>query len=83
LAWGQINDPGNRTQITLTKTQSLPGVGPTDTGSFLVTLATHHEEPAQPTPPWWPMALGYGGLAAAVCLVAWLLERRRRSADLL
>jgi hypothetical protein len=82
VAWGQINDPGSRAQIKVTKTQSLPGVGPTDNGSFLVVLATHHEEPAQPTQPWWPMALSYGGLAAAVCLVAWMLDRRRRSADL-
>jgi hypothetical protein len=81
LAWGQINDPGNRAQISVTKTQPLPGVGPTDNGSFLAALAAH-QEPTQPTPPWWPMALSYGGLAAAVCLIAWLMERRKRSADL-
>jgi hypothetical protein len=81
LAWGQINDPGSRAQITVTKTQPLPGVGPTDNGSFLAALAAHREEPAQPTPPWWPMALSYGGLAAAVCLIAWLMERRKRGTD--
>jgi hypothetical protein len=80
LAWGQINDP--RAQIKVTRTQPLPGVGPTDNGSFLVSLATHREEPAEPTQPWWPMALSYGGLAAAVCLIAWMMERRKRSADL-
>ena len=68
-------------QITVTKTQPLPGVGPTDNGSFLAALATH-QEPPQPTQPWWPMALSYGGLAAAVWLIAWLMERRKRSADL-
>lgn len=82
LAWGQINDPSSSAQIKVTKTQPLPGVGPTDNGTFLVVLATHHEEPTQPTQPWWPMALSYGGLAAAVCLLAWMLDRRRRSADL-
>ena len=82
LASGQINDPGSHAQIRVTKTQPLPGVGPTDNGSFLVALAAHHEEPAQPTPPWWPMALSYGGLAAAVCLIAWLMERRKRGTDL-
>jgi hypothetical protein len=77
LAWGQINDPGSSAQITVTKTQPLPGVGPTDNGSFLVVLANHHEEPTQPAQPWWPMALSYGGFAAAVCLIAWMMERRK------
>src|ERR1700758_280891 len=77
LAWGQINDPGGSAQITVTKTQPLPGVGPTDNGSFLAALATQHEEPPQPAQPWWPMAMGYGGFAAAVCLIAWMMGRRK------
>jgi hypothetical protein len=77
LAWGQINDPGNSAQIRVTKTQSLPGVGPTDNGSFLVALA-NYQEPGQPAKPWWPSALGYGLLALAVVLVAWLLSRGNR-----
>jgi hypothetical protein len=82
LAWGQVNDPGSSAQIRVTKTQSLPGVGPTDNGSFLVALAALDEESAQPTQPWWPVALGYGGLGIAVGLFAWMLNRRKRRADL-
>nr|WP_231995820.1 hypothetical protein [Mycobacterium sp. 852002-51163_SCH5372311] len=76
LAWGQVNDPGSSSQIKVTKTQSLPGVGPTDNGSFLVALAAFKE----PTPsrPWWPSVLGYGGLAIGVCLVAWMISRGNR-----
>jgi hypothetical protein len=78
LAWGQVNDPGNAAQITVTKTQSLPGVGPTDNGSFLVALAAHE----QPTHPWWPWALGATVLVFAISLVTWVVIRRRRSAYL-
>ncbi len=75
LAWGQVNDPSSGAQIRVTKTQSLPGVGPTDNGSFLVALGAH-QEPTQPTQPWWPSALGYGVLAIAGGLVAWMINRR-------
>jgi hypothetical protein len=34
------------------------------------------KEPAQPSQPWWPVALGYGGLATASGLVFWLISRR-------
>ena len=81
LAWGQVNDPSSLAQIRVTKTQSLPGVGPTDNGSFLVALAAL-KEPTQPSEPWGPSALGYGGLAIAVSLIAWMINRRKRSADL-
>ncbi|ORV17930.1 hypothetical protein [Mycobacterium celatum] len=77
LAWGQINDPGGSSQIKVTKTQSLPGVGPTDNGSYLVALAAL-EEPNHSSGPWWPSALGYGTLALAVVLVAWGLSRGNR-----
>jgi hypothetical protein len=80
LAWGQINDPSDSAQIRVTKTQPLPGVGPTDNGSVLVAL-TARQEPTQPSQPWWPSALRFGGLAIAVCLVAWMINRRRGSAD--
>jgi hypothetical protein len=73
LAWGQINDPSGSAQIKVTKTQSLPGVGPTDNGSFLVTLANYKEP--QPAQPWWPSALVYGLLAIAVCFLAWMISR--------
>lgn len=82
LAWGQINDPSSTAQIKVTKTQSLPGVGPTDNGSFLVALAGRHEEPAQPTEPWWPIPLRFGVFALLVGAVAWVINRRKRSADL-
>jgi hypothetical protein len=78
LAWGQVNDPSSSAQIRVTKTQSLPGVGPTDNGSFLVALAAL-KEPTQPTQPWWPLALGYGALAIAVGLVAWMISRGNRA----
>jgi hypothetical protein len=75
LAWGQVNDPGSGPQITVAKTQSLPGVGPTDNGSILVKLAAHE----QPTQPWWPWALGGGVLVVAAGLLAWLIIPRRRA----
>jgi hypothetical protein len=81
LAWGQVNDPTSPTQITVSRTQSLPGAGPTDNGSYLVALAGV-KEPAPPAEPWWPSALGYGGLAVAVCLLAWMINRRNGRADL-
>ena len=74
LAWGQINDPGSNAQIKVTKTQSLPSVGPTDNGSYLVAL-TAHQEPAQPAQSWWPSALRYGLLVIGVGLFAWAVSR--------
>lgn len=79
LAWGRVNDRNGPAQITVTKTQSLPGAGPTDNGSFLVALAGL-KPPAQPSDPWWPSALGYGALAIAATLFAWMINRKR-SAD--
>jgi hypothetical protein len=78
LAWGQINDPSSSAQIRVTKTQPLPGVGPTDNGSFLVALAAH-EKPAQPL---WPWALG-GGVVMTVGLGAldFSYRRNRRGSD--
>lgn len=81
LAWGEVNDPGGLAKIRVTRTQSLPGAGPTDNGSFLVAL-TALKEPTQPSEPWWPPALRYGGLAIAVGLVAWMIDRRKRREDL-
>jgi hypothetical protein len=78
LAWGQVNDPGGPAQITVVRTQSLPGAGPTDNGGYLVALAAL-KEPAQPSEPWWPSALSYGGLAIAVSLGVWMIDRRKRS----
>jgi hypothetical protein len=80
LAWGQVNDPSSPDQIRVTRTQSLPGAGPTDNGSYLVALAAL-KAPAQHAEPWWPSALRYGGLAMGVVLVAWLIGRRNRRED--
>jgi len=78
LAWGQVNDPSSSAQIRVTKTQSLPGVGPTDNGSFLVALAAH-QEPTQPTQPWWPPWTLVGGvLVIAACLLGWMVNLRER-----
>ena len=78
LAWGQVGDPNHGAQITVTKTQSLPGVGPTDNGSFLVALSAH-EQPTHNT--WWLWPFGGGLLAVAVGLVTWVVIRRRRTVD--
>jgi hypothetical protein len=43
LGWGQVNDPSGNSQITVTRTRSLSGAGPTDNGSFLVALAALKE----------------------------------------
>ena len=40
------------------------------------------KETARPSVPWWPSALGYGGLVIAVGIFAWVIERRKRSADI-
>jgi hypothetical protein len=79
LAWGQVNDPGSPTQITVTKTQSLPGVGPTDNGSFLVALTAQQ----QPSHDWkynWSAALVVlaGGVLAGVA--TWVIIKRPRGA---
>jgi hypothetical protein len=79
LAWGQVNDPRDGGQITVTKTQPLPGVGPSDDGSFLVALATQ-EQPSGNT--WWLWLVGGGVLVivAGAGLVAWIVVRRKRTA---
>jgi hypothetical protein len=81
LAWGQVNDAGSVAQIRVTKTQSLPGAGPTDNGSYLVALAAIKDPSTQPSQPWWPSALSYGALAIAVVGAAWLIGRRKLSED--
>jgi hypothetical protein len=80
LAWGQINDPSSSAQIRVTKSQSMPGVGSTDHGSFLVALAAH-EQPPQPL---WPWALG-GGVVMVVGLGAldFSYRRNQRGSDVL
>lgn len=80
LAWGQATNPANGGQITVTKTQSLPGIGPTDNGTSLVSLATNQ----QPTDTAWPWALGalaIAGLVIAVGLITWMFTHRKRGAD--
>jgi len=80
LAWGEINDSDSGAQIRINKTQSLPGVGPTDNGSYLVALIAH-DEPAKQGQPWWPTVLRFGALGIVVGFVAWILDRRKRNAD--
>lgn len=80
LAWGQINDSSSNAQIKVTKTQPMPGFGPTDNGSFLVALAGHQDSgPA--AQPWWPMLLRFGIFAAVVGLIFWTMNRRKRSTE--
>ncbi len=79
LAWGQATNPADGGQITVTKTQTLPGVGPTDDGKSLVDLAVPADQ--HPAHPWWPWAVG-AVLVIAVGVVTRLVIRRRRTADL-
>ncbi|CDO89608.1 hypothetical protein AWC29_23350 [Mycobacterium triplex] len=86
VAWGQVVDPTSGVQIRVSKTQSLPGFGPTDNGDFLVALAVRGDQtqPAQPAPPaqpWWPWAVRYGLLVLAVVVIAGLLNRRAKNDD--
>ncbi|WP_156687724.1 hypothetical protein [Mycobacterium sp. Marseille-P9652] len=80
LAWGQVSESDGNGQIKVTKTQSLPGAGPTDNGSLLIALAAL-KPPVQHSETWWRSALGYGGLGLVACLAAWLLGRRNRNPD--
>jgi hypothetical protein len=80
LAWGQVTNPGDGGQITVTKTQTLPGVGPTDDGKSLIDLAAAAHQ--QPTHPWLPWAIGAVVLVIAVGPVTWMVIRRKRNADL-
>jgi hypothetical protein len=79
LAWGQANDPHNGGKITVTKSQALPGVGPIDNGSSLVTLAAH-DEPMRPSHNWLPWTLG-GLLASALGVGAWVARRFHRKLE--
>lgn len=76
LARGQVNNPSDGGQVTVAKTQTLPGVGPTDDGKSLVDLASASQ----------PQGHGMlGALAVLIGLVAllggigaiWVIRRRR------
>ena len=75
LAWGQATNPTNGGQITVTKTQTLPAVGPTDDGKSLIDLAAVSRP--QSAHNWWPWLLGGGVLVIAVGLIAWMTTRRK------
>ena len=79
LAWGQATNPSDGGQITVSKTQTLPGVGPMDDGKSLVDLAV----PSHPNSGGMVGALvvlGGGVLVIAAGLVTWLVIRRKRNA---
>jgi hypothetical protein len=78
LAWGQVSGPGNGAQINVVKTQSLPGVGPTDNGALLVALAAHERPTSQP---WWLWVVGGGAVAIAAGLITAVILRRRRPGE--
>ncbi|WP_231122716.1 hypothetical protein [Mycobacterium colombiense] len=80
LAWGQANNPSDGGQITVTKTQTLPGVGPTDDGQSLIDLAAP-SHPQSNTTPWSTYGLALV-LAIAAGLVTWVVIRRKRNAAL-
>jgi hypothetical protein len=81
LAWGQATNPTDGGQITVTKTQTLPNVGPTDDGKSLVDLAAASHPQSNQTP-WLIGALVALVLVIAAGLVAWMVIRRKRSTDL-
>jgi hypothetical protein len=53
----------------------IPVQSPSPPPPSTIAVAAHNE-PSQPAQPWWPVALGYGGLATALGLVFWLISRR-------
>ena len=61
--------------VTAEQTPSPPVVPPSSPPPSTIAVAAH-KEPTQSTQPWWPVALGYGGLATALGLVFWLISRR-------
>jgi hypothetical protein len=81
LATGQATNPVDGGQISVAKTQTLPNVGPTDDGKSLIDLAVASHPQSNKTP-WLIGALGGAALVTAAGLVAWLVIRRKRSADL-
>jgi hypothetical protein len=71
LAHGQVTNPANGGQATVTKTQTLPGVGPEDDGKSLVDLtAPGHQSHVKP--------LVIGVLALGVLTAGGLLVWRSR-----
>jgi hypothetical protein len=78
LAWGQATNPADGGQITVTKTQTLPGVGPTDDGKSLIDLTAASQ-------PQTGLAgknrlVVFAGVAAALAVLAaggWLTTRRK------
>jgi hypothetical protein len=80
LAWGQATNPSDGGQITVNRTQTLPGVGPMDDGRALIDLSEPvHQQAADNTRWLWPLAGGLLVLAAG--LVTLMVLRRRRNAD--
>jgi hypothetical protein len=78
LAWGQANQPGDNGQITVTKTQTLPGVGPTDDGKSLVDLAAASEPQSNNTGMVVALVIGIGLAVLALGVCIWVFIRRRK-----
>jgi hypothetical protein len=53
-----------------------PQVVPPNSAPSSTIVVAAHKEPPQPTQPWWPTALGYGGLGTVLGLIFWLISRR-------
>ena len=81
LAWGQVNDPSSSAQIRVTKTQSLPGVGP-DRQRQLLSGAGRSKEPTQPQPTLVALGAGLRGVADSSGLCRLDDQSWKRSADL-
>lgn len=79
LAWGQASNPTDGGQITVTKTQTLPGVGPTDDGKSLVDLAVPSRPSSAKAP--WLIGAGVALVLAAGAAVLWGRRRRARTVE--
>jgi hypothetical protein len=79
LAWGQANNPANGGQITVTKTQTLPGVGPTDNGKSLIDLAVTSHPQGRSMIGLLIILAGFGLVIAGVAIgvVIWVSRRGR------
>jgi hypothetical protein len=61
--------------MTAEQTPSPQVVPPSSPPPSTIAVAAH-QDPNQPTQPWWPVALGYGALGTVVGLVTWMISRR-------
>lgn len=76
MAWGQVHDGRDGGSIDVTKTQSLPGVGPTDDGRSIIDTALETTLRRDSTWEWW---LGGAILATLIAggVITWVIRHPR------